>query len=744
MSRMGIGFKSLTVRFIFIGCVLLVFLASYIYADFLFTHHLKDEREMITLANRARMLMPSISYNVKAMIDPSQSHGREMSLRSAKKTMAEYERTLYVLRDGSRELGANPIPEHNKASSVHVNTLIELWEQTQKPVLISLIKLPPGRESEACGMCHSAIRDNLVRIDTLLRSIDEYHDKEIRDFDILRFYILGFFSIAGVIIIFFIRRSVIKPLRRVKDAIKEIEKGNFDVRTDIKSRDEIGRFGSAFNSMAQTIGMLFDDKKRHTKELLALADASNVILSTTTTTTTTYQTICDIVVRNFGLKMAWLGLIEEGGESVEEGRHYEVTPVAHAGFEDGYLSSVRFNLDDPQVVCAPATAIKTKKIYVVNDAETAPLCALCKEEDTKRGYRSSLAVPMISSESKMMGSLNLYSSEPHFFTEKRQKLFYVFANQAASVIENRLLIDSLEEKVKERTIKLEHARLHAESANRAKSEFLANMSHELRTPLNSIIGFSEIMKDGTVGAVSDNHKEYLNDIWESGKHLLRLINDILDLSKVESGKMKLELSELNVEETIRACLLFFREKSIRHSIKLSADIPEGIGSITADEQKIKQVLLNLLGNAFKFTPDGGSVRVSARRVKSSAFGEKSLKITPPGSASPPLKIRGGQGGVMISEGDEGGFFIEITVEDTGIGIAPEDMGKLFQPFQQLEATLTKKYEGTGLGLDISKKFVELHGGRIWVESGAGKGSRFIFIIPLRRPQTQLSREGDSQ
>ncbi|MFZ6007179.1 MAG: sensor histidine kinase, partial [Nitrospirota bacterium] len=222
-------------------------------------------------------------------------------------------------------------------------------------------------------------------------------------------------------------------------------------------------------------------------------------------------------------------------------------------------------------------------------------------------------------------------------------------------------------------------------------EFLANMSHELRTPLNSIIGFSEIMRDGLTGPISDTHKEYLKDVWESGKHLLSLINDVLDLSKIEAGAMELEPEEFFINEILEGSLVMFKEKAMKHRIKLKADIPSDIGSITADTRKIKQVVFNLLSNAVKFTPDGGEVGITARRKDSE---------------------------------------VEITVWDTGIGIAKGDMERLFQPFQQLEASLTKKYEGTGLGLHLSKKIVELHGGRIWVESEVGKGSRFSFTIPI--------------
>ena len=233
----------------------------------------------------------------------------------------------------------------------------------------------------------------------------------------------------------------------------------------------------------------------------------------------------------------------------------------------------------------------------------------------------------------------------------------------------------------------------ADAANRAKSDFLSNMSHELRTPLNAILGFSEIMSEGLTGTVTEGQKEYLDDIHESGRHLLSLINDILDLAKIEAGKMGLDLSEVGVGNLINSSLLMFREKAMKQNIKLEAVIDERVGQIAADERKIKQVLFNLLSNAFKFTPGGGSVLVTAR-----------------------------------PDGND----VEISVEDTGIGISAEDQKRLFLPFQQIDSGFQKNAQGTGLGLKLCKDFVEMHGGRIRIESETGKGSRFVFSIPARR------------
>ena len=725
--RIMLKFKSLTAKFIFISSIMVTFLAVYVYAGFVFTHHIKDEATRINVAGRQRMLTLSMSYQIMSLLALPQSPEKEIFIKNAENRMAEYEDALYGLRDGSEKLGLEPMPEHNKESISRVKTLIGLWSKAQKPVLQETLKFPSERKNEACKKCHSAVRDNLPKVEAFVTSLEMHHKKEIKDFDTLRFYVLGFFFIAAVFIVIYVRRSIIKPVWKLKDAAGEIQAGNFDVRIDIKTADEIGSLSKTFNSMTQTLKQLFTEQKlleddliRHNIELLSLADASNVVLATTTENL--YETICDIAVRNFGLKMVWLGLIDEGRETRDEGRSYEVKPAAHSGFEEGYLSSMKITYDDSPAGMGPTgMAIKTKMSRVVHDMQTDPAYIPWREQAMKRGYRSSMAVPLITSEGRIIGSLNLYSDKPQFFTKERVVLFQVFANQAATAIENSLLIGGLEAKVRERTMELEAAKLQAEGASRAKSDFLANMSHELRTPLNSVIGFSEVLTEGLAGDVTNEQKEYIQYIWKSGKHLLSLINDILDLSKIEAGKMELALGEFDIKEFVQGSLLMFKEEAIKHKIKFTSDIPDDIGVITADAVKIKQALLNLLGNAFKFMDDGGSVSVSARRVESSELKVKSLKQEKSEIVKP---------ATLNLETD--GNFIEISVTDTGIGISQEDQKRLFQPFQQFESTLTKKYEGTGLGLSISKKIVELHGGRIWVESEEGKGSRFIFIIPVRK------------
>ncbi len=234
--------------------------------------------------------------------------------------------------------------------------------------------------------------------------------------------------------------------------------------------------------------------------------------------------------------------------------------------------------------------------------------------------------------------------------------------------------------------------LQLEIASRHKSAFLANMSHELRTPLNAINGFSEVLLERFFGELNPKQEEYLGDILTSGRHLLSLINDILDLSKVEAGRMELEPSCFDVREALQNGITMIKERAARHSIELRLEMDDGVNTIQADERKIKQTVFNLLSNAVKFTGDGGQVGVQATR----------------------------------QNGD-----LRVAVWDTGIGIAPADQALIFEEFRQAHGDYTQKREGTGLGLSLAKKFVELHGGRIWVESAVGQGSRFTFSIPVR-------------
>jgi two-component system, NtrC family, sensor kinase len=296
------------------------------------------------------------------------------------------------------------------------------------------------------------------------------------------------------------------------------------------------------------------------------------------------------------------------------------------------------------------------------------------------GYRALLSVPLLR-ENQIIGSLSFNRKAPGAFPPEVVDVLKTFATQSALAIQNARLFREIGDKSRQ-----------LEAASRHKSEFLANMSHELRTPLNAIIGFSEVLAEKMFGDVNDKQAEYLQDILESGRHLLSLINDILDLSKIEAGHMELEPADFDLPSAIDNALILVRERASRRGITLGSTIDAGLGMIRGDERKVKQVLLNLLSNALKFTPEGGRIDVRA------------------------------------SLHDE---VAEVSVADTGIGIAPADQDVVFEEFRQV-GTVDKKAEGTGLGLTLARKFIELHGGRIWVKSQVGIGSTFTFTLPLRR------------
>ena len=258
-------------------------------------------------------------------------------------------------------------------------------------------------------------------------------------------------------------------------------------------------------------------------------------------------------------------------------------------------------------------------------------------------------------------------------------------------VTNRDELGALAANVNQMNDELQRLYKELETASQHKSDFLANMSHELRTPLNAIIGFSQVLREGLFGETNEKQKEYLEDILSSGNHLLSLINDILDLSKVEAGQVELQIAPFSLHDALERGVVMVRERALEHGVQVAFASSDGADVVTGDERRISQVILNLLSNAVKFSPAGGAVDVHASQLN----GE-----------------------------------VHVSVTDMGPGIAPEDHERVFEEFQQTEAGI-KQREGTGLGLALSKRLVELHGGRIWVESEPGKGSTFVFTLPSR-------------
>jgi signal transduction histidine kinase/CheY-like chemotaxis protein len=366
----------------------------------------------------------------------------------------------------------------------------------------------------------------------------------------------------------------------------------------------------------------------------------------------------------------------------EDAREFRISAVFGTSPETfDALQHTRIGLDDTFLGQA-ATLGRPVEIPDLRDAPPDPYLSVLAEG----GWRSLVAVPMLR-EGRIVGAMVVGRHAPGHVPQEIRDLLGTFASQSALAMINAQLYRQLERQ----SAALEVASQH-------KSEFLASMSHELRTPLNAIIGFSEVLLERMFGELNERQDDYLRDIWSSGKHLLELLNDILDLSKIEAGQMVLNRSEFAVRESLEHCLSMVRERALKQRILLNLDVDPEVGLLDADRLRFRQVLLNLLSNAVKFTPEAGRVDVRA----------------------------------SIRDQD-----LVVEVADTGPGVPAEDRQRIFDAFQQ-GARNPEQTEGTGLGLTLSKRILELHGGRIWVESEAGNGSTFGFALPAVSGEAALT------
>jgi signal transduction histidine kinase len=426
---------------------------------------------------------------------------------------------------------------------------------------------------------------------------------------------------------------------------------------------------------------LFTELQARNRELTTALDtqtATSDILRVISRSQTDVQPVFDAIVASaVRLLEADSGLLTRiAGDQIEIAALTSTDPAGDAILRAAYPLSRHSDR-------VHARVIRDRAPLNVADAQTDPRLPDVQHATARaRGYRSHVAVPLLRHD-EALGAIAVTRHAPGGFTDDEIALLQTFADQAVIAIENARLLSELQRRTQELEVASQH-----------KSEFLANMSHELRTPLNAIIGFSEVLSDRMFGELNEKQDEYVKDINASGTHLLSLINDILDLSKIEAGRMELDLTDFHLPTALDNALTLVRERAGRRGIALHMNVDSRLGQIQADERKIRQVVLNLLSNAIKFTPEGGRIEVLA----------------------------------APKDG-----LVEVSVSDTGVGIAPEDQETVFEEFRQV-GMAAKKVEGTGLGLTLCRKFVELHGGRIWLESQVGQGATFTFTIPLRRKE----------
>ncbi|MDM0052318.1 ATP-binding protein [Variovorax sp. J22R115] len=484
-------------------------------------------------------------------------------------------------------------------------------------------------------------------------------------------------------------RSMVQPIRTLARGARRIGEGDLKQEIVVKTGDELEGLAHQFNRMSAQLRELYGGLERkvelRTAELTAALEfqtATAEILRVLSRSPTDLQPVLQAVAersvrlcRAHGSRV-WL----PEGDHLRAMTGYQIETGAELGRDELPLSSA---------TVIGRAFVERRTVHVEDIAKLIDSkYPDSREAQTRLGFRTVLAVPMVR-EGASVGIIAVLRKEVQPFSNAEVRLVETFADQAVIAIQNARLFQEIEDKSRQ-----------LEVANHHKSEFLANMSHELRTPLNAIIGFSEVLTERMFGEVNDKQMEYLQDIHSSGQHLLTLINDVLDLSKIEAGRMELDSSCFDLGLLLDNALTLVRERAQRNGLSMSLEVGEGLNEWVADARKVKQVVVNLLSNAVKFTPAGGRVRLSARRVE---------------KAGKPMA--------------------EVSVADTGVGIAPEDQALVFDEFRQAGGDYLRKAEGTGLGLSLAKRFVELHGGTLGVESRLGEGATFTFLLPLLTLET---------
>jgi signal transduction histidine kinase len=537
-----------------------------------------------------------------------------------------------------------------------------------------------------------------VRLGLSLASVEE----QVRDLAKLWGGITVAFLVISAFVIYGFSRRITKPVKQLTEQAQKIAAGHLEEQIAVRSRDEIGQLATAFNSMTGSLQVTMNDKEqalaelqelnrtledrirqrtveleersvaleRSLEEVRAMGDVSRAVGSSldlaevlSTISTHALRLSSSDACGIFELDAAKRRLVVVASVGLGEDVLEMLTQVpigAGAGPDGGPIRQ----------------ALSTGEAVQVPDIAAATLAS--RDGYLRAGFRALLAVPMGST--SVSNVMVLYRHESGSADNRTVELLSTLANQSRVAIDNARLFNELENKSRQ-----------LEAASRHKSDFLANVSHELRTPMNAILGFNELILDEGYGEIPKELRRPLTDIQQSGKHLLRLINDVLDLSKIEAGHMRLALGEYSVADAVAAVRASLGSLAMEKGLEFVTTVPDGLPLAYGDSKRIMQCLTNLVGNALKFTRQG-RVAIAVERLDD---------------------------------------VLRFRVADTGIGIAKEHIEGLFAEFQQADSTIAREFGGTGLGLSITKRFVEMHGGRVWVESEVGRGSTFFFSIPLR-------------
>jgi GAF domain-containing protein len=514
--------------------------------------------------------------------------------------------------------------------------------------------IPPGRGS---GVGRAALERRTVQV------TDVAADPE---YELTEFYRIGGFR--TVLAVPMLRDGVLLGVFGLhRDEVRPFTEKQIELVTTFADQGVIAIENARLLSELQA---RTQELTRSVGQLTALGEVGRAVSSTLDLETV----LNTIVSRAIQLSGTDGGSVYEYDEATEE-----FSLRASRDLPEAYVERVRDTRPRKGEGAVGRVAQTREPVQIADISDPAAYESRVRNTLLQIGLRALLAVPLIA-EDQLVGALIVMRKRMGTFAAEEVALLQTFATQSALAIQNARLFREIEDKSRQLEVASQH-----------KSEFLANMSHELRTPLNAIIGFSEVLSERMFGDLNEKQEEYSKDIHASGQHLLSLINDILDLSKIEAGRMELELSDFHLPTALDSALTLVRERAGRRGIVLHMNVDSRLGQIQADERKVRQVVLNLLSNAIKFTPEGGRIEV----------------------------------GAVSKDG-----LVEVSVSDTGVGIAPEDQEAVFEEFRQV-GTADKKVEGTGLGLTLCRKFVELHGGKIWVKSELGVGSTFTFSLPLR-------------